>query len=85
MAAADALAGLSPSRADKNAPLLPSIGESRKVAMAVSEAVAREAIAERVAGIEEDTGLANRIREYVWNPVYVPYERIELSRSTDLT
>jgi len=85
MAAAKALAGLSPSRADKNAPLLPSIGESRKVAMAVSEAVAREAIAERVAGIEEDTGLANRIREYVWNPVYVPYERIELSRSTDLT
>jgi len=84
MAAARSLAGLSPSREDKSAPLLPAIGESRRVAMVVSEAVERQAIAEGVAEIEEEAGLPERIREYVWNPVYVPYERIERGRSTDV-
>jgi malate dehydrogenase (oxaloacetate-decarboxylating) len=84
MAAARSLAGLSPSREDKSAPLLPAIGESRRVAIVVSEAVARQAIAEGVAEIEEEAGLPERIREYVWNPVYVPYERIERGRSTDV-
>jgi malate dehydrogenase (oxaloacetate-decarboxylating) len=84
MAATKALAGLSPSREDKTAPLLPPIGESRKVAMVVSEAVARQAMAEGVAVIEVEAALRERIREYMWNPVYVPYERIERGRSTDL-
>jgi malate dehydrogenase (oxaloacetate-decarboxylating) len=83
MAAAKALAGLSPSRADSSAPLLPAIGESRRVAMVVSEAVARQSISEGVAGIENDASLSERIGEYAWNPVYVPYELVELSRSTD--
>ena len=84
MAAAKALAGLSPSRADKNAPLLPPIGESRKVGLVVSEAVARQAIAEQVAGINDADSLPDRIRAYAWNPVYVPYQRIDGgSRITD--
>ena len=84
MAAASSLAELSPSREDKSAPLLPGIGESRRVAMVVSEAVARQAISEGVAAIEGEAALPERIREYVWNPVYVPYERIERGRSTDV-
>jgi malate dehydrogenase (oxaloacetate-decarboxylating) len=84
MAAAKALAGLSPSLKDRNAPLLPSIGESRKVAMVISEAVGRQAVDDGVAGIDGDSELAERISEYVWNPVYVPYERIERGRSTDV-
>jgi malate dehydrogenase (oxaloacetate-decarboxylating) len=83
MAAAKALAGLSPSRTNSNAPLLPAVGDSRRVAIVVSEMVARQAIAEGVADIKDDEGLQKRIRDYVWNPVYVPYERVELSRSTD--
>jgi malate dehydrogenase (oxaloacetate-decarboxylating) len=75
MAAAKALASLSPSRLDKSAPLLPPIAESRKVGLVVSEAVARQAIAEGVATIEDAASLPDRIRAYVWNPVYVPYER----------
>jgi malate dehydrogenase (oxaloacetate-decarboxylating) len=75
MAATKALAELSPSRLDAQAPLLPPIAESRGVAMAVSEAVAYEAIAEGVAGIDENEHVAERIAEYVWNPVYLPYER----------
>jgi malate dehydrogenase (oxaloacetate-decarboxylating) len=76
MAAARALAGLSPSRVDKTAPLLPPIGDSRKVALVVSEAVARQAMAEGVATIADANSLPDRIRSYMWSPVYVPYERI---------
>jgi malate dehydrogenase (oxaloacetate-decarboxylating) len=84
MAAAKAFAGLSPSRTDKNAPLLPPIRESRKVALVVSEAVARQAMAEGVAALEDKASLPDRIRAYVWNPVYVPYEQTHHGgRATD--
>lgn len=76
MAAAKALAGLSPSRQDKSAPLLPPVGDSRKVAMVVAEAVAKQALAEGTAGIDGSEPVAELIRKYAWNPVYVPYERI---------
>jgi malate dehydrogenase (oxaloacetate-decarboxylating) len=77
MAAARALAGLSPARMDKTAPLLPPIGDSRKVALVVSEAVARQAILEAVAAMTDADSLPDRIRAYMWNPVYLPYERVE--------
>jgi len=83
MAAAKALAGLSPSGSDKTAPLLPPIADSRKVGLAVAEAVARQAIAEGTAAIDADAPIADLIRDYAWNPVYVPYERIERGRATD--
>jgi malate dehydrogenase (oxaloacetate-decarboxylating) len=83
MAAAKALADLSPSRTDSNAPLLPAVGDSRRVAMVVSEKVARQAIAEGVAELTDDGNLEERIREYVWDPAYLRYERVGLSRSTD--
>ena len=85
MAAAKALAGLSPSRTDKDAPLLPPIAESRKVGLVVSEAVARQAMAEGVATIDDAASLPDRIRAYAWSPVYLPYERIEHGgRASDL-
>ena len=74
MAAAKAFAGLSPSKADRSAPLLPQIRESRSVALVVSEAVARQAVAEGVATVGDANSLPDRIRAYVWNPVYVPYD-----------
>ncbi len=83
MAAAKALAGLSPSRTDSSAPLLPAVGESRNVAMVVSKAVIHQAMADGVANIKGDGDPQTLINEYVWNPVYLPYERVELSRSTD--
>ena len=49
MAAAKALASLSPARADKNAPLLPPIADARKVSLVVAEAVGKQAIADGVA------------------------------------
>ena len=77
MAAAKTLASLSPALEDKNAPLLPPIGESRKVGLVVGEAVGRQAIADGVAGVEDAESLHAQLRAYVWEPVYQPYERIE--------
>ena len=83
MAAARTLASLSPTHEDKNAPLLPPIGDSRKVALVVAEAVARQAIVEGVATLDDSAALKAQLRAYVWDPVYVPYERIARGRSTD--
>ncbi len=77
MAAAKALASTSPTIQDSNAPLLPPVGEARKVAVVVAEAVARQAIAEQVAGLEDRANLGEQLRAYMWEPVYHPYERIQ--------
>ncbi|HEV2486325.1 MAG TPA: NAD-dependent malic enzyme [Terracidiphilus sp.] len=76
MAAARTLASLSPARTDKDAPLLPPIADSRKVGLVVGEAVALQAIAAGVAEGGGEETLKDRLREYVWEPVYLPYERI---------
>jgi malate dehydrogenase (oxaloacetate-decarboxylating) len=76
MSAAKTLASLSPSRTDKNAPLLPPIADARKVSFEVAKAVGRQAIAEGVATLAHPETLEDEIRSYVWEPVYHPYERI---------
>ena len=79
MAAARALASLSPAREDRTAPLLPPIGESRSVGLVVGEAVARQAMADGVAEYAEPDVLRQMLQEYVWEPEYVPYERHNLT------
>ncbi|MGB8028853.1 MAG: NAD-dependent malic enzyme [Terracidiphilus sp.] len=76
MAAAKALASLSPARADKSAPLLPPIADSRKTSAAVAAVVGRQAMAEGVADTCDEAAFAERIRDYVWEPEYQPYESI---------
>ena len=75
MAAAQALARLSPTREDKNAPLLPPIADSREVGLFVAEAVGKQAIADGTAAIADPETLRAQLRAYVWEPVYLPYER----------
>jgi malate dehydrogenase (oxaloacetate-decarboxylating) len=77
MAAAKALAGLSPARQDAEKPLLPPVAEARKVGLVVGEAVARQAIAEGISGMKDPATLEEQLLDYVWEPVYLPYERIE--------
>ena len=77
MAAAKALAELSPAARDSSAPLLPSIGESRQVAMTVAEAVGKAAIAEGLSVLDDTTCLQQDLHAYVWEPVYLPYERVD--------
>lgn len=76
MAAARALASTSPTRTDPNAPLLPPVSDARKVSVVVARAVARQAVAEGVAIQISNNALDEKIRSYVWEPVYRPYERI---------
>jgi len=45
--------------------------------MVVAQAVGRQAIADGVASIEDAAALDEQLRGYVWEPVYVPYERLE--------
>ena len=77
MASAKALSRLSPTVADPGAPLLPPIGDCRKVSLVIAEAVAKQAIHDGTAEAVEDTLLRERIRAYVWEPLYQPYERID--------
>ncbi len=77
MAAAKALAGLSPAREDKSLPLLPPVADSRKVGLVGGEAVGRQAIADGVAEVADAEALREQLRDYVWEPVYLPYERID--------
>ena len=76
MAAAKALASLLPARQDKSAPLLPPIADSRSVGLAVAEAVASQAIADGIAAVEDASTLSAQLRAYVWEPVYLPYQRV---------
>ena len=74
MAAAKALAGLSEARCGNDAPLLPSIGDARKISLVVAEAVGRQAIEEEVAEPMNDVPLRAQLLDYVWEPEYLPYE-----------
>ena len=75
MAAARALAELSPARHDRNGRLLPPVSELRAVAPSIAEAVARQAQKDGVAPAMEASVLAARIRAQVWEPVYRRYRR----------
>jgi malate dehydrogenase (oxaloacetate-decarboxylating) len=77
MASAKALAALSPTQVDRNAGLLPPIADSRQVAMVVAEAVGKQAMAEGIAEVTDADAFANELRAYVWQPVYLPYERLK--------
>jgi malate dehydrogenase (oxaloacetate-decarboxylating) len=77
MASAKALAALSPTQKDKNADLLPPLADSRKVSLKVAEAVGKQAIADGVSALPDSTKFKDELVQYVWDPVYVPYERIK--------
>jgi len=76
MAATKALALQSPALQDSTRPLLPPVADMRKVSLLVSEAVARQAIADGVSPIAADS-LKAELLAYIWEPVYLPYERID--------
>ena len=77
MAAARKLASLTPVDCDRDAPLLPPISESRRISAAIAQAVAIAAQAEGLAGIPPGADLDELIRNYMWDPVYLPYEKVD--------
>jgi hypothetical protein len=48
--------------------------------LVVAETVAKQAIQEGAAAVDAHASLAGLIREYGWNPVYLPYERSNAAR-----
>jgi len=77
MAAAKTLASLSPAATDHNAPLLPPVGDSREIGLAVATAVAKQAIAEGISALDNPAALEEDLRNYVWEPVYRRYEHAD--------
>jgi malate dehydrogenase (oxaloacetate-decarboxylating) len=75
MAAARALAELSPARRDPNANLLPPVTEARDISVHVAMAVAMQASKEGLAGMQDSGDLLKTIQSQIWNPVYRPYRR----------
>jgi malate dehydrogenase (oxaloacetate-decarboxylating) len=74
MAAAKALAEMSPVRHDHEALLLPPLTDIRAVSVAVATAVAKQACQEGLAEECDEATYCARIRAIVWEPVYLPYE-----------
>jgi malate dehydrogenase (oxaloacetate-decarboxylating) len=74
MAAATALAALSPTQQDPNGALLPPLESLREVSMSVALALGRQAEAEGLAEIKGEA-FVEALRAKVWEPVYLPYRR----------
>lgn len=81
MAAAKALAAVSPARNDPGKNLLPPVTALRDVSVTVALAVALQAHKEGLtSGVETDQ-IEGLIRSKVWTPHYVPYIRTDSSTS----
>ena len=74
MAAARALAELSPTQQDPEGALLPPLQSLRDVSMSVALAVGRQAQKEGLAEIKGDA-FEEALRANVWEPAYLPYRR----------
>ena len=70
MASSKALAELSPALENPHAALLPPVSDIRSVSRAVALAVAKQAVAEKVAPSFTDAELEQRIDERFWIPSY---------------
>ena len=80
LAAARAIAELSPAKSDPRANLLPPLAEIRKVSLAVAIAVAREAEREGLAQSAPDRDLGAAVTSLMWEPVYAAYRRLPTAR-----
>jgi malate dehydrogenase (oxaloacetate-decarboxylating) len=77
MAAARALAEISPARSDPNANLLPDVTDLRLVSYHVALAVASQAIQEGLAPPLHLVGeVEARVKTKMWQPVYRPFRRL---------
>ena len=76
LAAAKAIAELSPAKRDPHANLLAPLVDIRKLSFHVALAVARQAQAEGLADAQSQQGTATAIKNKMWEPLYASYRRI---------
>jgi malate dehydrogenase (oxaloacetate-decarboxylating) len=74
MAAAKALASMSPTRKDPHGALLPPLETLRTVSLGVAVALGRQAALEGLAGVKGEAFI-EALRANIWEPVYLPYKR----------
>jgi malate dehydrogenase (oxaloacetate-decarboxylating) len=77
MAAAKELLRLAPTQKDPKASLLPPISDSRQLSRSIAKAVGMQAIQEGQAQVTGEDSLERELLANIWDPVYVPYERIK--------
>ena len=65
-----------PTQKDKQASLLPPLSEARHLGFQIAQAVGRQAIRDGQAQVAGEDGLNRELQANVWEPVYVPYERV---------
>src|SRR3954452_22013946 len=75
MAAARALADISPARLNPNANLLPPVSELRDVSLRVAQAVAMQARREGLTEPMDAGDMYRKIQDKMWTPAYRPYGR----------
>jgi len=75
MAAAKALAELSPARTNPDANLLPPVTALREVAVAVAVAVGQKALAEGLTSVVTPETIEDAVQAKMWTPRYHPYVR----------
>jgi malate dehydrogenase (oxaloacetate-decarboxylating) len=75
MAAARALAEISPARTGRSAHLLPPVSELREVSFRVAQAVANQACSDGLAEPTAADAVRQMIEGKIWTPVYRPYRR----------
>ena len=75
--AANALAAMSPALNDPYANLLPPLSESRRIAFEIAFAVAKKAVACKVAEPKTDEEIKEILSVKMWEPKYLPYKRVK--------
>jgi malate dehydrogenase (oxaloacetate-decarboxylating) len=75
LAAAKELARLVPTQTDKQANLLPSLSESRRLSRSIAHAVGLQAMQDGQAQIADESDLQRELQANIWEPLYVPYQR----------
>jgi malate dehydrogenase (oxaloacetate-decarboxylating) len=76
LAAARAIADLSPAKRDPHANLLPPLAESRTISLKVAIAVAEQAGREGLAGDLATEDLFTVVKSTMWEPIYSTYQRL---------
>jgi malate dehydrogenase (oxaloacetate-decarboxylating) len=76
LAAARAIADLSPAKRDPHANLLPPLAESRAISCQVAISVAEQATREGLAGRKAKDDLATAVKWMMWEPIYSTYQRL---------
>jgi malate dehydrogenase (oxaloacetate-decarboxylating) len=80
-AASEELVRNLPTLHDKQAMLLPPITDARRLARLIARAVGKQAIQDGQTQLAGEHQLDSEIDAMIWEPVYVPYERKQPSRS----